>query len=405
MLGFAQESALEACESAYKRGDYRASQVMALHEISLNPEPIVKMHLHKHAGDAFRALSDYPRAGTHYEYALQIARQFGDSRYEAIVFSALGRVAGNQGAYPAARAYYNSALDLFRASADEIGIAETLINLATIALRRGDLDSAQRYHEDGLQLSRQLNHTNGIARSLCGLAEVAAAGGDYTAARHYLQSGRELWELVGDKRNTARTLNDIAKTLAHLGEWQEAQRYSRQALEIRQQIGDQKGTADSLQNLGWIAYLRNDLGRAGDLFTASLAIQEHIGYRYGMAQTTAHLGFVALGANRSDEARHHLHQALLMAYQIGAQPIGKCAILGFAILMQHDPAFSARLLGSVRHDFTLLAKGFKRHIDQLHQALSQRLPATLLQDHLDDSSRRGYTDTLAELLRRSLPAS
>jgi tetratricopeptide (TPR) repeat protein len=370
--------ALIAAQFAFNNCDYQAALTLTEEGLVLSPTPEVELGLLRCRGDAHRAMSSYLKAAYQYEQALELARRLGDCCAETEILTALGRVAGNQGAYRAAHAYYTAVLERHQEEDNRAGIAEALNNLGTVSLRRGDSRGAWRCHEESLSIWRELRDSVGIAASLYSLGEVALMEGEHHKALTYMRESLELYQQSGRRKDMARVLNGMGLAVLQSGDVAASYDYFQRSL-------DRKGESVCWQNLGWAALTQQQPHRALDAFQRALNIQDAIAYRYGSAQTHVYIGFVRLEQDVT-AARAHFQEALQAAHRIGARFVALEAVIGMAwwAWLAHIRGKSVEWLALVQsQDIAVrgIAQPYLRRLETLHAEQAAELVSRYRQYH------------------------
>jgi predicted ATPase/DNA-binding winged helix-turn-helix (wHTH) protein len=226
-----------------------------------------------------RAMSDFSKAGTLYEEALSLYREFDLRRGVAAALGNLGMVFYDQGDYLAAMARQEESLSIWRELGDQQGIARTLMALGNVVYSQGAELAAESLYKESLGIERELGDQRAIAVLLNNLGMVAAYyRNDYSAAR-----------------------------LLH-----------EEALVIRRELGDRWGIAGSLTNLGTVAYELGDHLSSRALLTESLAMRRDLAHRLGIAESLEALAGLEFAAGRPGAGARICGQAARLRKEIGS---------------------------------------------------------------------------------------
>lgn len=131
-------------------------------------------------------------ARAHFQKALELFGEVGETRDLAIAYNNLGWVECREGGDAAGEAHLLAALALRRQIGDRRGLAETLTNLGVLAYHRNDRAAAWEYYREALEHDIALRHTPGVGRTLFNLGEVALERGNAARAARLLAGAERL---------------------------------------------------------------------------------------------------------------------------------------------------------------------------------------------------------------------
>ncbi len=249
------------------------------------------------------SLSDYARAVTWSEAAIDTGRQAGSAELVSSAVTNLGLVLTAQGEWERANAVLAEAVVLNRAIADQPhrvkfalviraglllrlgdwveaekaywealshnravgdveGTANALYGLAVAASARGEVAQARRWCAESLAHYRSLNHQHGIGwvHYHWGLIEVKA--GDLDRADALLQHSLAIWLAREDEANIARVLDGLAEVLAQRGCWGPAVQWFSSADRIRSECQTALTPFEDRQRTALLELARAALGQA-----------------------------------------------------------------------------------------------------------------------------------------------
>ena len=150
-------------------------------------DPAVLGKAHFAAGFAALGQGDYPQAKPLFEQALELARQAGDVKLEAMALQQIGWLVMTGGKYEEAhgeraRELAGRALELARSIGDKLVQSGSLNILAELSAEEGDEATANELYEQSLTLRRELGDKRLIANSLLTLGRAELTRGDYEKA-------------------------------------------------------------------------------------------------------------------------------------------------------------------------------------------------------------------------------
>jgi tetratricopeptide (TPR) repeat protein len=148
-----------------------------------------------YAGASTSALGEVELAKQHIEAGVRLARKVGDLRTAASATSMLGVMALHDRDYPRARAFFEESIATL--GGEEFGTVVNLGNLALAAFRQGDLAEAAAKLRENLTLSLRLHDHLSTTHALEVLAAVLAAQQELALAARILGASAALREEEG----------------------------------------------------------------------------------------------------------------------------------------------------------------------------------------------------------------
>lgn len=134
-----------------------------------------------------------------YACTLDLSKQLGDQRREALALQRLGVVAEEQGQYRQAREYYGQSLAIHRARGNRPSEGGVLNNLGVVHRDESDYDVAREVLAQALAIARELSNPRLIAIVNSNLGDVARDLGDYDAALDHYQEALALRDEHGNR--------------------------------------------------------------------------------------------------------------------------------------------------------------------------------------------------------------
>jgi predicted ATPase len=239
------------------------------------------------------------------------------SARRALLLTAAGTLAHNQGDYVAARSFYEDSLARSRASGDEAAAAGTLTDLGWLAWRQGDYPSARALSEEALALHRRRADRAGTANALNNLGWVAHHEGDFAGAAAIHREVLMLREGSGDTRGTGFALANLGWALHRQGEPAEAARLLDRACRLLRDVGERQLLAFATTIRALIRREQGDPRAALTELDESMRIFRQIGDRWGVGWTlnTSALAWHDLGESERGEAA--AAEAVALTREIG----------------------------------------------------------------------------------------
>jgi len=196
------------------------------------------------------------------ERALEIARAWGNQRYEGILLGCIAGMYHEQAQPEPAKRFYDQALSILAPLGATRQEAIWRGNLGNLQWRMGDLDPAQTSIERAHALSAQVGDTRQEALTQLNLGRLAALRGEPDLAKPYFLAALEGLRHIGHRRFEAMTLNALANLEMDLGRRDAARAHYEAALSIHRQSGS-TGAAGIVQgNLGELLLESGDVEAA-----------------------------------------------------------------------------------------------------------------------------------------------
>jgi predicted ATPase len=295
-------------------------------------DPAVLGKAHFAAGFAALGQGDYPQAKPLFEQALELARQAGDVKLEAMALQQIGWLVMTGGKYEEAhgeraRELAGRALELARSIGDKLVQSGSLNILAELSAEEGDEATANELYEQSLTLRRELGDKRLIANSVLTLGRAELTRGDYEKATGHLQEGYSLSREIGDTWSMSLALTNLGRVaLRDGGDTAEAGKLFADALKLAKERGDKRVAAECLQGLAVVAS-PGDGAQAARLFGACDALLEAIGATPTSIEVALNEEFipslksslgverftVEWGAGRAEQPEEAIEEALAVA--------------------------------------------------------------------------------------------
>lgn len=167
-------------------------------------------------------------------------------------------------------------------------------------------------------------------------------------ARRHLRASLDIYRAGGEHHGVMIALNRLAYLAGADKNYGEAERLLEESLSLSRAHGTPQEMANSLNDLGYALYLAGKHDRSRALLEENLALCEEIGYRKGSAATLDNLGCVAQAVGDLREAARRFHAALVVAKELGAQPLTLDIIKCIAALRAQDAPQQAHSVALLR---------------------------------------------------------
>jgi tetratricopeptide (TPR) repeat protein len=310
--------------------------------------------LYRLRGLAYDTLGEFEQARTDLATALELARAAGDRRGEWRLLLDLGQLWASR-SYAQTGDYFQRALDLARTLDDPATLAHTLNRMGNWHLNVEQSHEALRWHQEALAIFQALNDPRGLAQTfdLVGVTNLLA--GNPVQGALYFQQAIALFQTVNDRQGLASSLTNLplcgpslltetvvpaSMRIAERLSWHE------RTLQNAQEIGWRAGEAVALREWGADLGTLGQYGEAFDRLQRGLAVAQEIEHRHWTCAAHIVLGALYRDLLAWPAARHHLHQALTLANEIGSLYMARQATghLILLLIAEHEFAQAETLL-------------------------------------------------------------
>lgn len=214
------------------------------------------------------------------EEALELYREVGDLRGQAVVLNGIGiRAATNGFDYAKARDAFTRALEIWSQLEDRTAYARSLSNLAWVLKCDGEYKEAQdRYRQAGEVFAAEGNAIDAVW-AVNHEADVLAEAGEPESAAALYQDALDRFEALGYAWGGAATMADLATLAAQGANWKSSTRWARRALERFVDLGHERGMARLFEVLA-VAAAADDRAETSLALVAGATVLRH---RHGVA--------------------------------------------------------------------------------------------------------------------------
>ena len=165
------------------------------------------IYSHMYLGIDCWILGKFSEAKESFQESRALAKEHGESWYEALDTEFLGMVAIEQGEYTQARQYLTEALTVHRRVGDPSMTAHALSYLGRALRLLGEYREAEKIFNESLALSHENGYRVATGLALDGLGNVAYSEGRYEVAQTFFSESASLFQEMGDTHRLSRTLN------------------------------------------------------------------------------------------------------------------------------------------------------------------------------------------------------
>jgi tetratricopeptide (TPR) repeat protein len=244
-----------------------------------------------------------------------------------------GMLASSQSDYRRARTLFEEALEIRLGLGRLEEAAATLNQLGLLGLDTGDLEEAERHCRHGLEIRRGLGDEAAVAASLNTLGGILQFGGRYDEAGELLEESVTIRRRLGDEAGVSVSIGNLALVARDRGDLDEAETMLRESMAVRERLGDRQRVAVVRHNLALVLFDRGELATAATELEAAVATARELGHRSEAANALSDLGYVTAAGGDLARAAELQLEALNLAARIGSKGIVAQAIDGIAGLV------------------------------------------------------------------------
>jgi tetratricopeptide (TPR) repeat protein len=242
-----------------------------------------------------------------------VSTPFDELRARAAQSIEKGRTAQRHGDADRALAHYDDALTLMEDEGDSPMAADALRWKGWVLRDRGDTESAYRFFSRSLAMAERLEYVNGQAHALNCLGTIAQRRGELANAdRLYRQAGLHA-EASADRRLLGMVEMNQGVIASSLGDWDAAIVRLRLALKAFESAGDKEGASYAHNNIGMQFAARKRYAQAVESFELALALAYRREDMVVEATVELNLADVRILQGELDSATRSIARALKIA--------------------------------------------------------------------------------------------
>lgn len=270
--------------------------------------PGARARIERIAGNALRACGKLEDAGAHFDSALALARQIGDTRCEAKALCDLGYLNLRKGHLDEAHTLFERALARVPQPTDPAFTSTVKNHLATVLQAQGRMESARENFEAAAAIARQLGDRRREGRILANIGVIHFEQGRIDEGRALYEQALAMSREVGDRAWQGNMLCNLGLVHELEGKHVEARAALEEALELARQMGSPHLECIVRCNLGIVFASLGLLDEAQSHYLRALAIARSLGDKRTEGQTLGYLALVHARGARFAEARECLEE-------------------------------------------------------------------------------------------------
>jgi tetratricopeptide (TPR) repeat protein len=228
-------------------------------------------------GEIEREQSNYTRAQTLFEAALNIYRNRKDTHGLADCYKGLGAILSAQGRYEAAIHRYQQATTIYRRFNDRPNVSVCLRGIGMANWRLRNYEASREASQESLMICSAIGDRLGEAASLNALGLVAIAQGDQRETQRCWTASVAIYQDLNLPKRTAPGLHNLGIYYMDVGEMTASRRCLEQALEINEATGSRRDQALDLGWLGKLHWLMGEYTIAARYLDRALSLDKEVG--------------------------------------------------------------------------------------------------------------------------------
>lgn len=261
-------------------------------------------------GLTHRSQGQLERSRVELEQAEVVAAEVNDPSLQITADQNLGRVLQEAGDLAQAMSRYAAGLKLAKAIGAQAAEGGLLNGLGTVLQALDKHDQALNLFQEALEIASRLNLKAAEADTLINLAASQAALGQHTGALVSYQNARAIYRELRDGRGEGEALLGLARVLSAQGKHPEAIQAYKTAQNHFSQIRQPRGLAESLLGAGTVFQNLGQDDQALEYYLQAQKVFDQIADQAGRAAVLQNLARIYGSLGRFDQALQSYRQAL-----------------------------------------------------------------------------------------------
>lgn len=300
---------------------------------------------------------------------IDLAKQLGFLKEEALAYLRLGITERNLGNYEAAEMANKEALRLYLQTTDSLGMADAYESLGNVYRHTGKYVQSLDYQIKCMGIrERQKAPARDIAKAYTHIANVHMSMEQFDNALLYYKKSLDLWEKEDNQEQLAISTLNYGAVLLSIKRLDEAQVHLEKSLQIFEQLGLNYGIGAAIANLGDLFIEKRALPEARQAMLKALDIYQKSGDKGRTAMFLSNLGEIEVQSDNYPLAINYYEKALDIATEIGRQATLKDTYERLSFLYEktgqfQDAFFAEKKLSQVKD--SLLSASTLQRIEEI----------------------------------------
>lgn len=269
--------------------------------------------LYRKIGYVYHSISDYPKAISYYQKALEKLKQISsDDEYAEFITTCnwLGVTHFFKGDYPQCLKWSEKGIGLFQKKKHLPLVEQSYINMGMVAASQGEYEKAIEFFNKCLEIQLKVQNKSRLCTIYTNLGVIHLNLGLYDQASDYYYKGLKLAGEIGNLCWKGIIYNNLGVLYKDRGEWEEALGFFEKSLKIREQYGDRRGMVSTLDNLGVTFLSQGQVEKAFTYLDKSVKLCQEIGAKEVLPLIQVDLGEAYFKLNDLDKAKLYFKSAL-----------------------------------------------------------------------------------------------
>ena len=194
--------------------------------------------LHTNLGIIYFESGDYDQAKVHHYAGLELAKQLGDKRLQAIGLGSLGSVFEREGNYELAIEHFSKDLQICQELGDRQGIAVVEGLIGDINTVMGNFTIAIQHLDRSLSISRELGYRKGVAKAVNTLGDIYCLQDQHDISLMYYDQAIEIARSTNNLLVLGSSLEEKGRVLLADGQLEALRTIEAEALSVAEDIGN-----------------------------------------------------------------------------------------------------------------------------------------------------------------------
>ena len=194
--------------------------------------------LHTNLGIIYFESGDYEKAKEHHYAGLELAKQLGNKRLQAIGLGSLGSVFEREGNYEAAAEHFNRDLQICHELGDRQGIAVVEGLIGDINSVMGNFTVAIQHLDRSLSISRELGYRKGVAKAVNTLGDIYYLQSQHDISIMYYDQAIEIARSTDNRLVLGSSLEEKGRVLLADGQLEALRAVESEAIAVAEDINN-----------------------------------------------------------------------------------------------------------------------------------------------------------------------
>lgn len=259
-------------------------------------------------GNYFENKTEFQKALSTYNKALQIAKKNNDTEGFAILYNNIGMVYIKQGKYEEALTLMVEALKAEEIRKNDYGIAQAYNNIGVIYYYQQNFNKATDYFEKSLALEEKLDNTESVIQAINNLGAIYDYLNENEKAIAQYQKAFKINSKANNKREMATNLHNIAVSYYKMKKYDLSKDFHNRSLKLRKESGDKNAIALAYFNYGEVLRSGKEYQKAKEYYDNALEIAKDNGLKIIKQHVFGALAELYEAQNNFQKANDYLYK-------------------------------------------------------------------------------------------------